>query len=236
MFKNKYVVVAGIAVLVLAAAGGGFWLWHGKHTTNSTSQLGQAFDNQQTAAATVGQSSGSNSVPLNQATQTPSNSGGLSVGSSTAAGSIGQLSGQKSGQQGNGSSPSSSSNPVDPSTFAQYDKYKDSQNALMGDIQKGDGTELTAGHKAAVYYKGWLTNGTLFDESRAGSDGKLQPFVFTLGDHQVITGWEQGLSGMKVGGTRLVIVPPVVGYGAAGQGSIPGNSVLVFEVQLAAVQ
>ena len=104
------------------------------------------------------------------------------------------------------------------------------------DLQTGDGAALSNGQKAAVYYKGWLTNGQLFDQSQKGSDGNLQPFVFTLGQHQVIAGWEDALEGMKVGGVRLLIIPPSVGYGATGQGSIPPNAVLIFQVQLGAVQ
>ncbi|MES2971084.1 MAG: FKBP-type peptidyl-prolyl cis-trans isomerase [Patescibacteria group bacterium] len=107
---------------------------------------------------------------------------------------------------------------------------------MFGEVQVGTGDELTAGKKAAVYYKGWLTDGQLFDTTRPDKDGKLQPFVFEMGANQVIPGWEQGLAGMKVGGTRLVIVPPAVGYGPSGQGPIPGNAVLIFQVQLAAVE
>lgn len=230
MFKNKYVIVGIAAVVVLGLSGGAFAALHGKHHTTNN-QLGAAFDNQQTAA----QSGDSSATSLNQSAS--GTSSGLSVGSSSGAGSLGQLNSQ-SGSQSSGSSgsSSSSSNPVDPSTFSQYDKYKDSQNALMGDIQAGTGTELTAGHTASVYYKGWLTNGTLFDATRTGSDGQPQAFSFTLGSHQVISGWEEGLAGMKVGGTRLVIVPPAVGYGDQAQASIPANSVLIFEVQLLAVQ
>ncbi len=119
-----------------------------------------------------------------------------------------------------------------PESFGQYEQYKDNQGTLMGDIVVGGGDELRTGYQAAVYYKGWLTNGQMFDQSRAGSDGKLQPFILTLGAHQVIRGWEEGLVGMKVGGTRRIIVPPAYGYGATAQGAIPANSVLVFDVQL----
>ncbi len=181
------------------------------------------------------------------ATPTPStsnsDSSSLNVSSSSQATNLGQLGssqqssgGNPTGQGAPTSSGSGSNQGLDPSTFSQYDKYKADTNALFGDIQVGSGAELAENHQAEVVYKGWLTNGQLFDESHTGSDGKLQPFVFTDGAHQVIPGWEQGLTGMKVGGTRLLIVPPTVGYGATGQGSIPPNSVLVFEVQLVAVQ
>ena len=161
---------------------------------------------------------------------------GLSVSGDNQAADLGQL-GDGTNQTGNGGSDNSSQkSPFDPSTFAQYDKYKDDQNGLFADVQKGTGTELASGMKAAVYYKGWLTNGTLFDQSQTDDKGQLQPFVFTLGAHQVIPGWEEALVGMKVGGVRLVIVPPAAGYGDQAQGSIPANSVLIFQVQLAAAQ
>lgn len=127
-------------------------------------------------------------------------------------------------------------NPFDPSSFAQYDKYKDDSSALIAEVQAGTGTTLEVGKKAAVYYRGWLTNGTMFDQSRADSSGNLQTFSFTLGDHQVITGWEQALAGMKVGAVRLLVIPPSVGYGNNAQGSIPASSVLVFQVQLVSVE
>ncbi len=200
-------------------AGGGLLLF-GHHTPKKVAHL------QQTV--------GDHTISLNQ-TSASDDSGGLSVASGGAG--LGQLDNSK-GQSGSSSSASGSSgsNGVDPSNFKQYDKYKDSTSGLFADVQKGTGTELTDGKKAAVVYKGWLTDGTLFDESKTGSDGKLQAFTFTLGAHQVIAGWEEAITGMKVGGTRLMIIPPSVGYGAQGQGPVPGNAVLVFLVQLADVQ
>lgn len=179
------------------------------------------------AAQTVG----NHIIPLGQETA-ETKSEGLSVVSSSGAQSLGQLGGRSSqqGQQGSGSgSPSSG---IDPSKFKEYEKYKDSPNALFAEVQAGTGAELKGGMKAATVYKGWLTDGTLFDQSRMGSDGKIQAFSFTMGSGQVIQGWEQAMAGMKVGGTRLLIVPPSVGYGSQGQGPIPPNSVLVFLVQL----
>lgn len=208
-----------VGAVILVA--GGYFGWQA-HQNAHKKQI-------KTAAA---QTVGDHVISLNQA-PAPSDDSGLRVGSS----STGQLVGGGQSSQGSAqSSSNASSQTLDPATFKQYDKYKDSQNGLFGDVQVGSGATLSSGQKAAVYYKGWLTDGTLFDQSKAGSDGKLQPFVFTLGDHQVIPGWEEAISGMKVGGTRLMIVPPAVGYGAQGQGSIPGNAVLVFEVQLLAVQ
>lgn len=218
MTKNNKYVVAAIVVGAILTVAGVAWFWHSR-AANKVNNFQQSFNNQQDGSANAG-----------QANQSP---GSLNVNGT--AGNLGQLSAPATNQQ-NGTGSTDASSPANPASFAQYDKYKDAQNALFGEIQQGTGTELTVGRKAAVIYKGWLTNGTMFDQSRTGSDGKLEPFVFALGDHQVIPGWEEGVNGMKVGGKRLLIVPPAVGYGANGQGPIPGNSVLIFEVQLVAVQ
>lgn len=127
-------------------------------------------------------------------------------------------------------------NVLDPKTFIQYEKYKSEQSALFGEIQVGTGEELTNNKKAVVVYKVWLTDGTLVDMSRTDESGKVQPFIFTMGAHQVILGWEQAMTGMKAGGSRLLIVPPSAGYGATAKENIPANSVLVFFVQLVSVQ
>lgn len=115
-----------------------------------------------------------------------------------------------------------------PSDFGQYEQYKTSTTALFGDISVGSGAEAVAGKTLVVNYRGWLTNGTIFDESYA----RNQPFSFILGQHQVISGWETGMAGMKVGGKRRLIVPPSAGYGNQAVGGIPANSLLVFDVEL----
>jgi hypothetical protein len=239
--KNKQAIIGG-GVLLLVVLSGGFGLWQHSHSEKAAASLsllqgdGYSLPTDQSQAGSTGSGTG----PL--ASNGGTTSGGLNVSSGGASNQLGQIAptgGSSAGSaaaSASGGSSSSSPSPLDPSTFAQYEKYKDGQSGLFGDIQVGTGDELTDGKKAAVYYKGWLTNGTLFDQSRAGSDGKLQPFIFQLGAHQVIAGWEQALAGMKVGGTRLLIIPPAVGYGAAGQGSIPPNATLVFQVQLTAVQ
>ncbi|MDL2363451.1 MAG: FKBP-type peptidyl-prolyl cis-trans isomerase [Patescibacteria group bacterium] len=242
MEKNKKVII-GVAAALIVLSGGGAAFAFTHHTSHQSglSLFGDSSESPETATNTTEQS-GSSSVPLIQTSPTKQVSSGLNVSSDTAANRMGQITpdqNQKNNQSGGSSGASgtsNSSNPIDPSTFSQYEKYKDGTSALFGDVQKGEGAELTDGKKAAVYYKGWLTNGTLFDQSRPGSDGKLQPFIFQMGAHQVIPGWEQALTGMKVGGVRLLIVPSSVGYGATGQGSIPPNALLVFQVQLAEVQ
>ncbi len=125
---------------------------------------------------------------------------------------------------------------LDPSEFEAYDSYVNSDKYLRLDIKPGTGAEAVTGKKVAVYYKGWLTNGEVFDESRPNEAGELQPFVFAPGAGQVITGWEQGILGMKVGGTRRLVLPPAAAYGEAGQGSIPPNAVLIFDIQLLEVE
>jgi peptidylprolyl isomerase len=77
--------------------------------------------------------------------------------------------------------------------------------------------------RLSVRYTGWLSNGTQFDSG---------VFPFELGVGQVIAGWDQGIVGMRVGERRRLLIPPSLGYGAAGSGRIPGNAVLVFDVEL----
>ncbi len=97
------------------------------------------------------------------------------------------------------------------------------------DLQVGDGATAKAGDVVQVNYTGWLQDGTKFDSSL----DRGQPFQFTLGARQVITGWDEGVQGMKVNGTRLLVIPSTLGYGANGYPpTIPANATLTFEVQL----
>jgi FKBP-type peptidyl-prolyl cis-trans isomerase len=105
------------------------------------------------------------------------------------------------------------------------------------DTKTGDGVTAAAGNKVSVHYTGWLFNngakGTKFDSSV----DRGQPFQFTLGAHQVIAGWDEGVAGMKVGGKRTLTIPPELGYGARGAGGvIPPNATLIFDVELLGVQ
>ena len=93
----------------------------------------------------------------------------------------------------------------------------------------GDGDEAVAGQTVEVHYTGWLTDGTKFDSSL----DRDQTFSFKLGAGQVIAGWDQGVSGMKIGGARKLTIPPDLGYGERGAGGvIPPNATLVFKVEL----
>lgn len=96
------------------------------------------------------------------------------------------------------------------------------------DIVVGTGAEATPGNIIVVHYTGVLPGGTVFDSSV----NRGQPFAFELGSGQVIQGWERGFNGMKVGGKRLLAIPPSLGYGDRAVGSIPANSTLIFEVEL----
>jgi FKBP-type peptidyl-prolyl cis-trans isomerase FkpA len=104
------------------------------------------------------------------------------------------------------------------------------------DTITGSGAEAAKGNHVAVHYTGWLyTNGvagTKFDSSK----DRGEPFRFSLGGGQVIRGWDEGVAGMKVGGTRRLVIPPELGYGARGAGGvIPPNATLLFEVELISV-
>lgn len=104
------------------------------------------------------------------------------------------------------------------------------------DTTVGSGEVAQAGRYVQVHYTGWLYNngvqGAKFDSSK----DRGQPFEFPLGAGHVIKGWDEGVQGMAVGGTRRLVIPPQLGYGARGAGGvIPPNATLLFEVDLLAV-
>jgi len=97
------------------------------------------------------------------------------------------------------------------------------------DIVVGTGATAVPGKPVSVHYTGWLTNGDKFDSSR----DRGKPFVFPLGEGQVIKGWDEGVAGMKAGGKRQLRIPPALGYGDSGAGGvIPPNATLIFDVEL----
>jgi len=112
---------------------------------------------------------------------------------------------------------------------------------LVEDLRAGVGELARSGTQLIVHYTGWLYEpkalgyrGKKFDSSR----DRGQPFTFRLGEGRVIKGWEAGILGMQVGGLRRLVIPPEMAYGSRniGNGLIPPNSTLVFEVELLGVE
>jgi len=109
---------------------------------------------------------------------------------------------------------------------------KTSSGLQYWDIKVGTGRMADRGNTVKVHYTGWLTSGKKFDSSVGG-----QPFQFRIGAHQVIAGWEEGVTGMKVGGKRQLRIPPDLAYGKEGYpGAIPPNATLVFDIELLRVE
>ena len=107
---------------------------------------------------------------------------------------------------------------------------------IIDDMVVGTGAAAAAGQQVSVHYTGWLfvngAKGKKFDSSKDRGD----PFGFPLGAGHVIKGWDEGVQGMKVGGSRTLTIPPNLGYGARGAGGvIPPNATLLFEVELLGV-
>jgi len=100
------------------------------------------------------------------------------------------------------------------------------------DITVGTGDIAVAGKEVTVNYTGVFADGKKFDSSL----DRGVPFTFKLGAGMVIKGWDIGVEGMKVGGKRILVIPPELGYGASDYGPIPGNSTLIFEIELLGVK
>lgn len=119
-----------------------------------------------------------------------------------------------------------------PQVVAEEDFVVTESGLKMYDITVGDGDLASSGDRVAVHYHVWLTDGEFVDSSYL----REAPFEFTLGTGFVIAGWDEGIPGMRVGGTRQLVIPPDLAYGEQGRGNIPPNATLIFECQLVSVQ
>ncbi len=123
--------------------------------------------------------------------------------------------------------------PSGPADTKGMKKHVTSDGLEYWDLKVGTGPVANKGDKAQVNYTGWLTNGKMFDSSL--NPGRT-PFEFTVGEGQVIKGWDEGVAGMKVGGKRQLRIPYEMAYGEAGHPpQIPPRSTLIFDVELLAV-
>lgn len=109
---------------------------------------------------------------------------------------------------------------------------------VQTDLTIGSGAAAVAGNALTVNYTGWLYDDAKTDKKGLQFDTSAGrgPFTFTLGAGQVIAGWDRGLPSLRVGGTRRLIIPPSLGYGAVRNGPIPPNATLVFDIELTEVK
>ena len=126
----------------------------------------------------------------------------------------------------------------------KLDEIKKKENIMTefitNDIKVGEGREAEKGLTVTVHYTGWIYDvnvsgkkGNKFDSSK----DRGEPFTFVLGVGRVIKGWDQGFAGMKIGGSRTIIIPSDMGYGSRGAGNvIPPNADLIFDVELLGIQ
>ena len=118
--------------------------------------------------------------------------------------------------------------PANPSNGASYSQT---------DLTVGTGAEAGNTGQVTVNYTGWLYDPTKTDSKGLPFDTSIgrTPFVFVLGTGDVIKGWEQGIPGMKSGGVRRLVIPPVLAYGSVRSGPIPPNTTIVFDIELVSV-
>lgn len=114
---------------------------------------------------------------------------------------------------------------------ASSDSRGNIKKLVIDDIVVGTGDEAKVGDTVEVHYIGTLQGGLEFDNSKK----RGETFEFTIGEGRVIAGWEQGLVGMKVGGQRILVIPPELAYGNQAIGPIPANSTLVFAIELISI-
>ena len=130
--------------------------------------------------------------------------------------------------------------------FSNTNAMEAPSNLIITDIEIGEGRTATKGSEVAVHYTGWLFDINVETKNICDAKGKEfdsslkrgMPFETALGQGMVISGWEEGLIGMKEDGKRCLVIPPSMGYGnrAVGNGIIPANSTLIFEIILLGVR
>lgn len=139
------------------------------------------------------------------------------------------------GTCGGGTAPGAALPPPDPERLffspelgVDLSEFRRTSSGLyVQDVEAGDGPVARRDSRVWVHYVGWLPDGTVFDGSMGG-----EPFHFRLGGSEVIRGWNEGIPGMRRGGTRRLVVPPSLAYGARGRGDVPAGATLVFLLEL----
>jgi FKBP-type peptidyl-prolyl cis-trans isomerase len=131
---------------------------------------------------------------------------------------------------GNGGGKSASP-PALPRDVAESDYQTTPSGLKIYDFNDGDRLIAESGDRVTVNYTGWLRSDSTQFDSSIGRD----PFSFQIGG-RVIEGWNEGVQGMKVGGERQLVIPPELGYGASGQGPIPPNATLIFEIEMLEIE
>jgi FKBP-type peptidyl-prolyl cis-trans isomerase len=235
---RRSIIITSVILLTVLGGGGAatFYFAGGKSSSKAAQAL--AADTSAASQSTGQISTGSDeqSVSINAGSSgqdTVSLQEGNSLGASNPVGG-------RQNKAATGSSGGSTLLATTADALKQFDQYKDQQYGLFIDKTKGTGSAAEKGKTAMVKYRGYLTNGTLFDENYSSVK---QPLSVKLGDQGIIAGFQQGLMGdpakgtaMKAGGARRIIVPPAAGYGSQGMGTvIPPDSVLVFDVELISV-
>ena len=127
--------------------------------------------------------------------------------------------------------------PAEPEKKSESKMIKTASGLQYEDTKVGTGAAPKTGQTCVMHYTGWLyengTKGNKFDSSV----DRNEPFEFPIGQKRVIAGWDEGVATMKVGGKRILIIPPALGYGARGAGGvIPPNATLMFDVELLGVK
>ena len=217
MHKHTILMTVAAVFILGGLSAGAYYLLENLNTDSTSNDISFVTADSSSGATQGANTDQNNSQSQNYQLQQPSN---LQVQNDP----IGQQSNQQNNQL------------PTPEQFSVYEEYANAESTQYIDIVVGAGQEVVPGDAAALVYSGWLTDGTLFDQTRQNEEGLLEPFVFTLGQGSVIQGWEQGIAGMKVGGKRRLIIPPQLGYGQSGNAGIPPNAQLIFDVELVQAQ